>query len=146
MADVTEEQQKHADVHVARYPGVLTDWHGRALHRKILRLLQPGNIVRIPVQSGGGGGRAAFSQVFYFRITQHCKGHAGLFRGKVEDPYYGRQWHMNGQPMYLLENGAVRVFRADDVMEIPLDWSGNARLRRAAEFIPDKGRSVTGAL
>jgi len=132
-----ETQQRRSEV--IRYAGTLTDWGGHALKTSIRRHLRVGNIVRIPVQpvSSKNNNNNNFSQTAYVRITEHI--HGNLFRGVVEDPYYGTEdW-------FLVRNGESRVFRSDDVMELPLTWKGNENLQREAVFFPRR-RTVTGAI
>ena len=81
--------------------------------------LQVGNIVRVPILAIGDAG----AQAVYFRIVQNLGG--GKFRGRCDDPYLMEQYT-------LILNGEDRVFGRRHVMEVPLDWPGNERLRKVA--------------
>jgi hypothetical protein len=95
----------------------------------LLRLLQVGNIVRVPVVGLEGG-----HQALYFRILNRLVD--GKFRARVEDPYIGDR-------DTLLRNGDERVISRRDVMEVPLDWAGNENLARVAK-LRDTARGFTG--
>jgi len=83
-----------------------------------------GNIVRIPVTCKE---HPTVTQTAYFRIIEHCGGKK--FKGRVEDPYYGNlDW-------FFVKNGDVRLFSSNNIVEIPLDWSGNKNLDKKARHV-----------
>lgn len=81
--------------------------------------MQVGNIVRVPILGIDNAG----AQAVYFRIVQDLGG--GKFRGRCDDPYLMEDYT-------LILNGEERVFGRRHVMEVPLDWPENERLRKVA--------------
>ena len=121
---------------VIRYPGVLTNWSGRFLDKRILKNIRVNNIVRVVFAKRDND---QWYNTAYFRIIKQCKKDKNFFVGVCEDPYYGMLDES------LIKNGQQRTFSTRHIMEIPLEWSGNENLKKEARFF-NKARVITGAM
>jgi hypothetical protein len=119
-----------------RYPGVLTDWSGRFVDKRILSHVTVGNVVRVAFKDTLTN---TVKNTAYLRIIKKCKKHENWFLGVVEDPYYGdTDW-------FPLKNGDQRAFSVYHITEIPFTWNGNKNLKKNGKFF-NKARTILGTL
>lgn len=87
----------------------VTDWSGQIYSKLVLRLIQPGFIVRIMIENTMESGNW---EKVYMQVT---KVKDGSLWGTIQDTY--RMADCIGLP-----NGSDFSCRVDDVIEIPLTW------------------------
>jgi hypothetical protein len=127
------ERQRTA---LKRCPGVLTDWSGNFLDKRILNHIRVGNVVRVSFVDAV---KREQNNTVYFEIIRKCKKNPNWFVGVCKDPYYG------DQDWFLLRNGDERAFSIHHITEIPLTWKNNQNLAKNAKTY-NKRRTVTGAI
>ena len=120
-----------------RYPGVLTDWSGVYLNKKIKQQIRIGNCVRVLFANKEIQNNKHNAYTVYLTIIKKCKKNKNWFLGIVNDPYY------SGDPYFIFQNGQQRAFSIHHIMEIPLTWPGNENLNKNAEFLTRR-RVLTG--
>lgn len=120
-----------------RYPGILTDWGGNFLDKRILNHIRVGNIVRVSFTDTL---KREQNNTAYFEIIRQCKKNKNWFVGICQDPYYGEN-----NDWFLLRNGDERAFSIHHITEIPLTWANNKNLEKNARTYR-KRMTATGAL
>lgn len=110
----------------------VTDWSGQLLSKKVLRMLQPGCIVRVCVMRVPQPGMEAI----YVKIS---KIKDGTVWGIVQDTY-------RLDPDFIVSTGNQVKFRLADITEIPITWQPKRLVRKIQPLLDTRGigRDITG--
>jgi hypothetical protein len=111
-------------IQIIRNQGDLVDWCGRRLEKNILRFIEKGNAVRVPLTVEKNGQFHDISP--YFEIVRICKTQPKFVVGKIIG------WYLDTEYMNV---GEEKTFNRRDIVEIPLEsWSKNCNLIRHVTY------------
>jgi hypothetical protein len=125
----------------------VTDWSGVLLNKKVLKLLQPGCIVRVLADYSDNGirepttwGGEYMGSCSYYRIV---KIKDGTLWGECLDYY-----RMDSDECYEKGNrvGDIFTFRFNNISEVPIDWQPKPIRKKMKQYRDrrNRGYAMTG--
>eukprot|EP00320_Phaeocystis_rex_P020441 CAMPEP_0119090664 /NCGR_PEP_ID=MMETSP1178-20130426/153589_1 /TAXON_ID=33656 /ORGANISM="unid sp, Strain CCMP2000" /LENGTH=165 /DNA_ID=CAMNT_0007074111 /DNA_START=44 /DNA_END=541 /DNA_ORIENTATION=+ len=124
---------------------LVTDWSGRLLNKRVLRVLERGDTVRVQIEGRDkldGYGTAA---AFYFRIV---KKKDGMFWGEALNLYgnFDHDGLASRIPFTDLKEGDIFPFWPHNIVEVPIMWQARSRRKKMRPFLMNKARFFTGPI